>query len=506
MLSLGCNQPGGPVEYEVIRGNGPEPALTGGYPRRIFDHDLGRMLLNDGSPARAPVTGFPPELQIYWPSALEACQIVPLSVFAVPIGFLLIPDRVDLPVLEWQGRINDFLTEAMFSELNAYFSESLLLGIPDSRVLWARFNESILPWLAPCTHNLLYNDEVGLPEQYFAVWESGTAKRVAFREGERLFYVEYTFPDKALEISPLKQTLWRLQLYFEHALFTRWKRLHASIPDRGTLETKLNQIADLLEGLRQDVAKIAYAPITSSSGHNPEPTAPFSFFLPKGRNDWLICFNGERVELTETKRRDMGFEAIRILLQHPNRPFTALELYAKNRFGRGQRDAPETNVQENERRKSELISRLKFLEEELDDSLPLWELSQIYRFLRDILSILIEHEPVNTYYKRKYNEYLNHYNALREKLKEAEITRDNNFSLLQGREFTELKPTGSRNTVRTLQLGIEDAIKLLNNSALKAYLTETIVSSRRQGHEPFEYVPGLSRIPEPNWDTGDPIT
>ncbi|MCC6280259.1 MAG: hypothetical protein IT262_06660 [Saprospiraceae bacterium] len=501
LLSLGCEEPGQSVLYDCFQANlmedQPQPTLS----RRLFDQSLRDILCNGGGITRLNSEHLPVEFRDAGMLDDYGWHVLPLSVFATPIGFLLISDQEELPSQAY-GHLNGHLLDALMSELDEYFSEEVLRSIEHPKALAQEFNRAVLPWLAPYSHCLSDEAEAGNVETYFDLWNTiQFTTRLSLSVGAKAFWMEYTFCNSIPDVAQLPFGLSFLERYFNQILCVRWERLRVQIPDRRELEAKLDHVTNLLEDIRQDVLNIPY--MAGENGGD-EIVKPFTFYLPVGKKDWIICFNGLRENMMDKPQRNVGLECIRILLQNPDRTFSPPELYTKNRYTKGQRQSPETDTIENERRKYELLDYLDSFKEALETTGNPKEIREIWRFRLEVLKVLLMHEPQNPKFKFQYGEAaekIKHYQA---------AMADENLDPKKIKLFNDLKPTGNyHNTSTTLQHGIKDAIALLDNPELQAYLTATIVQIKRGEHEPFKYVPGLSNHPAvkrlPVWDTGDPI-
>jgi hypothetical protein len=495
-LSLGCPEPGGAVHFEIFHFNPTDNDIEVITERRILDPDFAKTLFNPEGPVQLP-----PEIaNLLGEDGRQNYIPLSLGLFTSPIGFLLLPEREPLTTNLWRPGISALLMEALQTELDEYFTDDVLLRIADADTLCHQFNQVLLPWLAPTTHAVSNGTTPQKVEEYFNLWSKHTKTwKIAVRNGNPEYHLEYGLPDIETNHAHSNVVWSPLQRYFDKNLFGRWERLHAPVPDRDTLIAKFNQIFTLIENLGKDIARISYSVVEQEDGP-PAPLKPFSFYLPDGKKDWVILFKGEQVNMLSNADRNVGLEAIRILLQHPERRFSALEIYGKHRFAKGPGSAQDFDSAENKRRKKELKSELDFYQDTLTKLSKPEDIAKVWRIMFELLMVLIEHEPNNNYY---YQQYF----LARDKSKI--IKEDSNFDKKEYKIFQALKPTGAHNANTSLKKGIDAAVLHINHPEFKAYLEATLILKRRGEHEPFKYVPALSNDAilrhAPDWDTGDPI-
>ena len=495
-LSLGCPQPGGAVHFEIFHfyptGNHIEVIDE----RKVLDPDFAKSLFNPVGPVQLP-----PEISgLLGKDGRQSYIPLSLGLFTSPIGFLLLSDQESLTTNLWRPGISALLMEALQTELDEYFTDEVLLRIADTETLCHQFNQILLPWLAPATHVVSNGTAPQNAENYFNLWPGNRQTwEIVVRNGNQEYCLAYELP--AIETNHThSHVVWSpLQRYFAKNLFGRWERLHAPVPDRETLIAKFNQIFTLIENLGKDIARISYAAVEQEDS-TLTPPKPFSFYLPDGKKDWVILFKGAQVNMLSNAERNVGLEAIRILLQHPERRFSALEIYGKHRFAKGPGSSQEFDSAENKRRKKELKSELDFYQDSLKQLSKPEDIAKVWRIIFELLMVLIEHEPNNNYY---YQQYF----LARDKSKI--IKADSNFDKKEFKIFQAFKPTGAHNANTSLKKGIDAAIAQLDHPELKTYLEATLILKRRGEHEPFKYVPGLSNDATlrhaPDWDTGDPV-
>lgn len=322
---------------------------------------------------------------------------------------------------------------------------------------------------------------------YFKIEQIETIlEKITFSQPEITIEFEYHLLTGYVPINWSKNTFSFIQRYFEQNLYTRWKYKSAP-PSREWFDDQIKLIEKLLSGLKNEVFKI---PSTSPSDEY-SPSL-FTFKLPKGKTDWVIFFRGKRVNMNDKKRRDVGFEAIRLLLNEPNNRYNALIFYDMNEFTKGQKQLTSENIDKANR--DELEDRLRENKKYIDqakDKKDAYTLSFLWEDRRQLLSILIAYSPENKRYRGLYTEALNNSQKY-----------DPNFSAKKENKYGDLRPGGNyHNTATTLQKGIKAAIALMDDADFRAYLQLTIITSKKGKHEPFSYIPELSDIAIDYWDT-----
>lgn len=487
-LSLGCVEPGQPVHFEICHFDQVNDQVEIVSKPRLFDPVLGHALYNGNGPVDLPSE----ILDILGTKKNDPHIVFPLSVYTSPIGFLLLPAHEEIKLQIWSPGVSILLMEALLTEFDEQFSDDMLLSISDAGELCKAFNHALLPWLAPSTHTVSNGIDPGTVQGYFNLWKlNHQTFRITAGGVTPGYYLEYSLPANGsphVALSPL-------QRYFNQNLLGRWERVRTPLPDRSVLEAKFDRVSTLIEDLRQDIARIPYT--VRAIPTDEQSPAAFSFYLPEGKKDWAIFYKGVQVKIVSGKQPKVGLEAIRIMLQHPDRRFSSLELYDKIKFTKGQRRPSQVDEDENKRRKHELLERWEQLRVALQKEKTPSEIIIIWRLIFELLMVLLEHEPKNRYYLQQYGEA-----AEKSKI----VKEDDNFDRKRFKLYNELKPTGNtHNATTTLQKGIGPAIKLLDHPELRAYLEATLILIRRDRYEPFMYVPGLSKAVAPDWDTGDPV-
>jgi hypothetical protein len=416
-------------------------------------------------------------------------HILPLTITGSPIGFLILrhSDQIRLDSLTLQFSMD--LLDAMFEELDSYFSSEKLLEIDSFDALSKAFHQVLLPWLRPFQYRIVQNGVI-TEQHYFKIEQIETiSEKIKLSQSEINIEFEYLLLTGYAPIYWIKHTFSLIKRYFDQNLYIRWKHKSAP-PSREWFEDKMEFIDKSLKEVKNEMSKIPYIP---SSGE--ASVEPFTFKLPKGKTDWIICFRGKRVNMNDKKRRDVGFEAIRLLLRDPKDTYNALVFYDMNKFTKGQKHPTYENI--NSENKRELEDRLRKNKEYIDeakykdDSYTLYDL---WEDRRQLISILIEYNLDDTNLKSQYAEVKSKLQPFDELFKSKNVKKENIYS--------DLRLAGNyHNTATTLQKGIKAAIALMDNADFREYLEVTIITSKKGEHEPFSYIPELSNIVINYWDT-----
>lgn len=120
--------------------------------RYAVDHDLLRHLIQNPK-----ISGAYLEQHNIVENTEYDWHILPLTITGGPIGFLIVRHNDDLELHSLAFQFSMDLLDAMFKELDSYFSSEKLQEIDSFDALSEAFHEVLLPWIGPFQYKIIQN-------------------------------------------------------------------------------------------------------------------------------------------------------------------------------------------------------------------------------------------------------------------------------------------------------------------------------------------------------------